>query len=190
MAKTLTLELETAIGSVNIISDGDVKEPLPGPSAEDQQNVESPRARSPQADEEIIGVCKTLENATAKINGLHEEIISAHNADIARLSVQIAEKILMKEIQAGNYDIEKIVQQTLTTVPNPQEITIRLNPDDLQKYQKAADDNSIGSFENTKMIGDTNIGPAQCIIETDKGMVQYFIDEHLKQIDDALRNTE
>lgn len=189
MAKKLTLDFDTSIASIDIISDNN-KEFSSESAVENQQVTESGQQMLTQAKEDIVDVCKTLKNATAKLNQLHEEIISAHHEEIARFSVQIAEKILLKEIQAGNYDIVKIVQETLKTAPNPQEITIRLNTDDLQKYQKVSKDNSISAFENVKMIGDMNISPAQCIIETDKGMVQYFIDEHLKQVEDALSNME
>ena len=37
-----------------------------------------------------------------------------------------------------------------------------------------------------KLVGDAGIGPGQCVVETDKGMVEYFIEEHLKQVSEAL----
>lgn len=189
MAQKLTLNLATPVSSVNIICDNN-KGSSSGFSAEKIQAAKLEQEMLKQANGSISDLCKTLENAITKINNLHEDIISAHNEEIAKFSIKIAEKILLSEIQAGHYDIEKIVQETLKTAPNPQEVTIRLNPDDLQKLQQTVDNNSIASFKNTKMIPDANIGRAQCIIETDKGIVRYFIDEHLKQIDKALRNVE
>ena len=190
MAQKLTLNLATPVSSVNIICDNNKGSSSGSPAAKQHAaNLEQEEILK-QANGSMSVLCKTLENAITKINNLHEDIISAHNEEIAKFSIKIAEKILLSEIQAGHYDIEKIVQETLKTAPNPQEVTIRLNPDDLQKLQQTVDNNSIASFKNTKMIPDANIGRAQCIIETDKGIVRYFIDEHLKQIDKALRNVE
>ena len=103
------------------------------------------------------------------------------------LSVGIAEKILQNQIAQGQYDIEKIVQESLKTAPSQQDVSIRLNPDDLQQFQQILKDEGSGIPFNAKLLPDANIGPAQCIIETDKGMIEHLIDKHLAQISEALK---
>jgi flagellar biosynthesis/type III secretory pathway protein FliH len=140
--------------------------------------------------ENLIQAGKALEDATVKLQQFQEEIFSSHREQIARLSVEIAGKILIKEIADGNYDIVKVVQEALKIAPAQQDIVVRLNPKDLQQLQKIAEDKDGDGLGNVKLAADTNIGPGQCVVQTDKGMIEYFIEEHLKQISEALKITE
>jgi len=43
---------------------------------------------------------------------------------------------------------------------------------------------------NVKLVADANIRPGECVVETNKGMIEYFIEEHLKKVSEALKITE
>jgi len=183
MDENLTINVITPITSVNIVDDIGITSP---PSEKTQPDPQALKEEK----ENLARLCTALQDAVNKLNQLHEQIFCTHREQIARFSVQIAQKILLREIQAGNYDIEKIIQETLKNAPTHQDVRIRLNPNDFQQYQQATDNNTTATFDNAKLIADPNIGPAQCIVETDKGTIQYLIDEHLKRITEALNNTE
>jgi flagellar biosynthesis/type III secretory pathway protein FliH len=117
-------------------------------------------------------------------------VFSSHAEQIAKLSVQIARRILQKDIEDKKYDIENIIEKVLKTVPSQQDIVIHLNPGDLAQYNEAIKDNKPIFLSHAKMIGDPSIGCAECIVETDKGLIEYLIDEHLMQIENALKNKE
>lgn len=140
--------------------------------------------------EELASVCKALGEAVSKINASHEEILSSQREQIVRLSVQIAEKILLKEISAGNYEIEKIICEALKSAPSQQEVVVRLNPEDLVHYQELSGDDKNKLSANVSLVSDPLIGRGECVVETEKGVIEYFIDEHLKQISQALAGAE
>jgi flagellar biosynthesis/type III secretory pathway protein FliH len=69
-------------------------------------------------------------------------------------------------------------------------VTVRLNPDDLAVWQQAVDAQQTGDPENICCIGDWSVGRAECIVETDQGIIEYLIQEQIKQVTTALLGTE
>ena len=41
-----------------------------------------------------------------------------------------------------------------------------------------------------KFVPDTNVGRAECVVETPKGIVESLIDRHLDQVGSALKKVE
>jgi len=133
--------------------------------------------------------CRTVQCVAAKLNQVYDEIFTEHKEEIAKLSVEIARKILMQKIQDGDYEIESIVKETLKNAPAHQDLIVYLNPEDLAVYQKAQADNDSESLVGIKFVADPNIGRAECVLESQKGIIRSLIDEHLDQIEKALKKT-
>ena len=134
--------------------------------------------------------CRTLQCVVAKLNQIYDEIFTGHKDEIAKFSVEIARKILTQKIQDGDYEIESIVKETLKNAPTRQDLVVHLNPEDLADCQKAQQDDSGGTLAGVKLVADANIGRAECVLESPKGIIRSLIDEHLEQIEKALKKTE
>ena len=183
MSQPVTISIDVPVASVSLVDNVDsvvsgAKEMETAPESLEKEK------------EDLIQASKALEDAAVKLQQFQEEIFRSHREQITRLSVEIAGKILLKETADGNYDIGKIVQEALKIAPAQQDIVVRLNPKDLQQLQKITEDKGGDALGNVKLVPDANIGPGQCVVETDKGMIEYFIEEHLKQISEALKITE
>lgn len=181
MPESLTVNIATPISSVQPIDD--VAE-----SPSTAQPVQASQASAGEEKQKLKTLCKSLEKAAAELKRSQQEIFTSHREQIAQLSVKIAEKILLKEIEAGRYEIEKIIQQALKTVSDHKDIVVRVNSNDLEQLSRYNDGNS--ALANIKLTADPNIGPAHCILETDRGTIEYCIEEHLKQVAQALKGAE
>jgi len=193
MSQTLTVHLERPITSARI---------LDGYSSNAESSVTD--SMNPAANTERIKLiedlevqkslyseaCRTLQGLVAKLNQIYDEIFTGHKEEIAKLSVEIARKILMQKIQDGDYKIESIVKETLKNAPTRQDLVVHLNPEDLADYQKAQQDDNGGTLAGVKLVADANIGRAECVLESPKGIIKSLIDEHLEQIGKALKKTE
>lgn len=179
MSQSLTLNIETSIASVV-----PVEKFTPSGMTVDETPMVSEVSGAER--ENLSQLSQALSEAINKFKRLNEDVFNSHREQIVRLSVGIAEKILQNQIAQGQYDIEKIVLESLKTAPSQQDVSIRLNPDDLQHLQQILEDKGSNISLDAKLLPDVNIGPAQCIIETDKGMIEHLIDKHLAQITDAL----
>ena len=133
---------------------------------------------------------KTLQSIITKLNQLYDGIFAEHKKEIAELSVEIARKILTQKITDGDYEIESIVKEALKNAPTHQDLVVYLNPHDLAAYQKTQHDGADGILAGIKFVADQNIGRAECVLESPKGIIKSLINEHLEQIDKALKQVE
>lgn len=179
MTSTHTINLTKPIQSAQILNDyndarGLMLDACKKPSIEDQES--SIKA-------EFAQNCQTLNSIVNKLNQLYNETLAEHREEIAKLSVQIANKVLMQKVQKGDYQIESIINEVLKNAPTTQDVVVHLNPDDLANLTQ-------NSFEGIKLIADPNIGRAECLLETPKGFIKSFLNEHIKRISEALEKLE
>jgi flagellar biosynthesis/type III secretory pathway protein FliH len=190
MSQTLTVNLNKPIISAKVLDDyaeGDGIQ-LSGPGIEDseadtvqilKQDLDAQKAVFSQA-------CQTLNGVIARLNQFCDKLYVEHREEIARLSVEIARKILMQKVENGNYEIESIIKEALKNAPGSQDVIVHLNPEDLEKCQKAQQDGPGGVLAGIKLIPDPNIGRAECLLESPKGIIRLLIEDSLKRIGKAL----
>jgi len=184
MADTFTISLTRQIDSARILDDYGKKNSAPGADQHQlTQGLETEKSL-------LGGVCRTLQSVVAKLNQFYDEIFAGHKEEIAGLSVEIARKVLVQKVQQGDYEIESIVKEAIKNAPTPQDVVIHLNPEDLAECQKAQQDEADDVFAGIKFIADSNIGRAECLLESPKGIIKSLIDEHLERIGKALEKAE
>lgn len=127
-----------------------------------------------------------LQKAAEQMQESAVRLLASHREQIIRLSLEIAAKILAKDIQEEHYQMEAILQKALEGLGSDQPITVRLNPQDLQTLQQTAANGNTLPFEQVRWIPDPTVGPAECIVQTEEEIIEWLIDEHLKRIADAL----
>ena len=194
MSQTLTVHLDKTIVSAKVV-DGDangVGSGLSGRAGEHAganteqvmvQDLEAQKAAFSQA-------CQTLNGVIAKLNEFYDKVYAEHREEIARLSIEIARKILMQKVADGDYEIESIIKEALKSAPGHQDVVVHLNPEDLAKCQKAQQDEPSGALAGIKFVSDQNIGRAECVLESSKGIIKSLIDENLERIGKALMKAE
>ena len=190
MLQTITVNLNKPIISATVLAgdaDCDVSQ-LPGPAREDSkaETGQIPRQDFEAQKAVFSEACQTLNGVITRLNQFCDKIYAGHRDEIARLSVEIARKILMQKVENGDYEIESIIKEALKNAPSSQDVTVHLNPEDLEKYQKAQQDGSGGVLAGIKLIPDPNIGRAECLLESTKGIIKSLIDDNLERIGKAL----
>jgi len=140
--------------------------------------------------EEVAQLCQQLNRLVDELNKFYYEVLAEHKEEIAKLSVEIARRILMQNVQEGDYKIESIVKEVLKNAPVHQELVVRLNPEDLAQCHKLQEEYPNSPFAAVKFVADPNIGRAECLLETPKGIIKSFIDEHIERISQALEKVE
>jgi flagellar biosynthesis/type III secretory pathway protein FliH len=193
MADTFAVNLAKPIKSVSILNDypGDDGSSLIGainPSANIEQFklIEDLKTQKSLYSE----ACRALQGLIAKLNQFYDEVFASHKEEIARLSVEIARKILMRKAEDGDYEIETIVREALKNAPTHQDLVVHLNPQDLASCQKAQQNDDSGTWAGIKFVADHSIGRAECVLESPKGIIELLINEHLEQIGKALKKVE
>jgi len=189
MASELTVNLCKPIKSAEILDDTS-RAPSCEVSADGAaagqnltENLETQKTAFSQA-------CQTLNNIAARLNQFCDRVFAEHREEIARLSVEIARKILVQKVQNGDYKIESIVKEALKNAPARQDVVVHLNPEDFVQCQKAQHDEPASTLAGIKIVSDPNIGRAECLVESPKGTIESVISEHLERIGKALKKAE
>ena len=190
MSHTLSVSLNKPIISAKLMGDyaGGGDSQLSGPDRDDsetetgqilRQDFEAQKAVFSQA-------CQALNGVIARLNQFCDKIYAEHREEIARLSVEIARKILMQKAEKGDYEIESIIKEALKNAPSSQDVIVHLNPEDIEKCRKAQKDGRGSVLTGIKLIPDPNIGRAECLLESPKGIIRFMIDESLERIGKAI----
>jgi flagellar biosynthesis/type III secretory pathway protein FliH len=193
MQQTLTVHLEKPVLSVKV-ADNCCLPSAEGHSAGHDGRIEVDKQvaiKDTLAQKAAFSqVCRTLKALTDKLNQFYDTLFAGHEEEIARLSVEIARKILARQVQNGDYEIESIVKEALSNAPTRRDVVVHLNPEDLILCQKVQQDEQNDAFSGIKLVPDPNIGRAECMLETPKGIVESLIDEHLERIGKALKTAD
>ncbi len=201
MSSTFTVNLNKPVASVKILTAEDVEHAEKGSELDSaaladsavrvMQDLEKQKA-------ETVQLYRVLSSLVDKVSKFYDELLAGHKEEIAKLSVEIARRVLMQKVQKGDYQIETIVKEALTNAPVRQDVAVHLNPGDLAQLQKLQGCRSGGSrkddassiLADIKLIADSGIGPAECLVDTPKGVIKSLIDEHLTRISEALQKAE
>jgi len=134
----------------------------------------------------LMQVISAVQDGASKLKHQQQQSIMENQQQIGLLAVGIAKKILAKEIEEGRYDIKAIIETTLQAAPSREKVTVKLNPVDYAGLNEILNSEDKSSFENITFAPDELIQPGQCVLETPKGIVEYFMDDQLQRIAQAL----
>jgi flagellar biosynthesis/type III secretory pathway protein FliH len=193
MTRTLTVNLEKPIASAKFLDDfvGAVGSKSSDITQDNSQGKNKQiLTRDSGTENEFSKAFQAINEVVTKLNQLYEKVFAEQKEEIARLSVEIARKVLMQKVEDGDYKIESIIKEALNNAPTRQDIVVHLNPEDLEECQEALKENPGGSLSDIKFVSDSNIGRAECLLESPKGVVESLINEHLERIGKALKKTE
>ncbi len=197
MPQALTIHLDRPIAALRVLSSTDAEPDravathpapsvAPSPGRGDEEQID-------RRQQQLAQSCQLVDTIAGKLNELHEQTVARNQSDIARLAVEIARKILAVRISQDDYDIQSVVEEALKRAPARQDIIVRVNPEDLPQCQSrwgaGQPDHPDGQAE-LSFVADWSIARADCLIETPKGIVKSFVEEHLARIAEALERAQ
>jgi flagellar biosynthesis/type III secretory pathway protein FliH len=159
-------------------------EALPHPPAEDLTR------ELQEQKNELARLLETVNGVAAGLHKSYEQMLASNHGEIAKLAIEIARKILMSKAGKGDYEIQTIVEEALKYAPTRQNVVVHLHPEDLPRCQQLQGENPQSPLAELEFTADWSIGRGECLVETPKGIVQSFIEEHLEHISGALQKVQ
>ena len=200
MPTQLTVQVDRKIASIEVI--GNLPNDASLDNIEQFDNIQNPNAAQQSACEAMTHEAQTqielfsqatniLNSLIDRINQASNEVFTRHKEEIARLSVEIARKIIAQRVDKGDYDIEQIVREAINNTPTKENLVVHVNPEDHALLKLASGNSGEGDGLNgIKLYADVNIGRAECLIESPKGLIESRINEQLEQIEKALKRAQ
>jgi len=123
-----------------------------------------------------------LDQAVEQLEAARTEALENLSGEAVTLAVEIAQHLLRAEIQAGNYDMERIVRDTLATADvGRQSCVVHLNPEDCERLA------DISFRSSTVLEGDPEVPQGDVHISTQLGLIVRDLDDTLRAIGERLR---
>ncbi len=185
MNDRLEIQLPAPPTEVTILSQGGGQQPQPdgqetGNQAQAQLDAELAQLRTAQA---------ALADGQAKLVQLRQNIIDEAEEQLLELSLGIARKVLMQEIQAERHEIDPIVKEAISRFPTATDVQVHLNPDDLARCKLAAGDEQAPGADGASFVADPAVKRGECLVETSHGTVESSIEEHVDEVARVLRKS-
>jgi flagellar assembly protein FliH len=119
------------------------------------------------------------------LNSLRSQLFATSEREVIRLALEIARKIIKREVAIDEELILALVKVALDRVADQALITVRVNPKDhhaIERHHAAAPETGALS-ESIKLVEDPLIARGGCIIETESGTIDARIEEQLREIE-------
>jgi len=144
------------------------------------------RAGIEQAESDIL----ELRSKIADFISAKKEVFEYIAPDILEISVDIAQKIIKKEVTQNPQIIFETILDVMNSISKEESrITVRLNPlqADLVRTELPEYISSMGVEAKINVVSDDSIAEGGCIINTNNGIVDASLDTQLEIIKEALK---
>ncbi|WP_309671620.1 FliH/SctL family protein [Gemmatimonas sp.] len=136
------------------------------------------RAARAGVDEEIASAMALLSEALNNVQ-LHESRwVSNAEENIAAIAVMVARHIVQREVNADPSFVRDVVQSAMAQYPLDQEITIRINPDDLNACRASIEE---AGRREIRWISDASILRGGCLMEGRERIIDGRVDTALER---------
>lgn len=126
---------------------------------------------------EAAKVRKALEDFQAE----RKEYFSRVEGEVVKLSLSIAAKILHRESQVDPTMVAALVRYATDKLHDGATVSVRVSPATAGKWREQVT-NPLNS-PNIRLTEDAQLGPGDCILETDMGSTNFNIDVQLKEVE-------
>lgn len=134
------------------------------------------------------GLAQVNETYRQALNVLSEaekyrlERIDQLEPEIVKLATAMAEKIIFAELTMDKQVVARIARHAMKMLVAPQKINIYAHPQDAEELiAQESNAETLGGVP-IKVIGQSDLVPGSCIIETDKGVVDGSVHTQIKEL--------
>ena len=183
MDQELTVKLDAPIDSVSLCD-----EPLGQTDDGRLQNqLQAVERRLEAQQAQLQGLCEALGQAAGQFGEIQKRFFAQAEQQLIDLAVEIAGKILAREIDSGNYEIDSIVARTLADIKSSGVVEVYLNPDDLAACEAAGQAGPDGPL---RFMADPSLGKACCVVSTGGESAESIVSDQIEEISKALKGAE
>ena len=141
-----------------------------------------------KAGEEYSSRLEEADNIVQKACVERQKIIAGSEDEIIHLAMAVARKVISNELVANPESIVEIVKRAIQKVTDRDEVSVRVNPENLDTTISAQDEisQSVKGIRKFKVLADPSVALGGCVVETPNGNVDARIERQLEEIEQAL----
>ena len=134
----------------------------------------------------LESVIKSFNGGLEEVRRLKETLYQESEQEMLRLVLAVARRVIQKEVSTDKEIILNSIKSALKYVADQEEITIRLNPSDLECAIQHKEEN-VKAMRNVLIEGDEEIQRGDAVIKSNRGTIDCGIEKHLQMVEEKLR---
>jgi flagellar assembly protein FliH len=129
---------------------------------------------------------KSHSEAILEISRLKPSLYAQAEREVVKLAIEVAKKIVHREIQVDRDIIQTLIRVTLAHVAEKTPVTIHLNPMDFNYISEQQVELSQSEGRDISLMSDKSIERGGCLVETDCGDIDARLEEKFHEVERAL----
>lgn len=134
---------------------------------------------------QLASAIEAMRSAAEQFQAARDQLADQARQQVVDLALAVAAKVLMQQVQAGQYEIDPIVAEALKDAPPRRQVVVHLCQADLERCQLAAQPPAGVTFQ-----ADPGLSAAQCVVVTPEGIIESSVQQGLAAVAEALRAQE
>ena len=134
-------------------------------------------------EERLKQVKAEYENSILQLDRLRDEMVSNCEKDLIRLVMEIAKKVVHREVTIDREIVLTLVRVALKRIGSDTAATIHVHNDDFKTMEARRNDYLSGENGVVNLVADRSVSRGGCLIETKLGHVDARIEEQFKEIE-------
>jgi flagellar assembly protein FliH len=137
---------------------------------------------------ERLAFVARVQEVESEINAERGAFFSRVEPEIVRLAVNIAEKVVGREVADHPDIVLETIKRSLKRMQEKESLRIRVNPDSLELVREHRDDliASVDGVQKLEIADDRRVDPGGCIIESRNGNVDARVGTQIREIERAV----
>jgi flagellar assembly protein FliH len=134
--------------------------------------------------QETLGQMEALLRA---MTGLKKQVYDEAEAELLRLSVEIARQIIRREVTTDPSVVTRAVRAAFEYLGDQNQARISVNPEDMKEVQRVLPDLAqLHRLEGFELVEDRAVARGGCILETGFGRINGTIEDQLTMLKEEL----
>jgi flagellar assembly protein FliH len=143
------------------------------------------RAGREIADKKVEAVMRRYAESILELGNARSLLYVQIEKEVVRLAVEVAKKIVHREIYLDKDIIQTLVRVALSHVSEKSPVTIHLNPVDYGYLLEERTNISQSEGRDVTLLADNSVERGGCLVKTDCGDVDARIEEKFKEVEQA-----
>jgi flagellar assembly protein FliH len=139
-----------------------------------------------KVESEVRQLTSQLAQAAVDVASSRSEAIRNAEADIVRLSVEIAQRIIHRELSLDTSALGSLIRAALEKLASQEVHRVRVHPDQAETVRACLE--QIGRSANIEVVSDPTQPPGGAIFETSRGSLDASLETQLREIERGLTN--
>jgi flagellar assembly protein FliH len=134
--------------------------------------------------QETVGQMEALLRA---MTGLKKQVYDEAEAELLRLSVEIARQIIRREVNTDPSVVTRAIRAAFEYLGDQNQVRISVSPEDMKEVQKVLPDLAqLHRLEGFELMEDRAVARGGCILETGFGRINGTIEDQLAMLKEEL----